>query len=322
MVHGQSRWEEGVMNNPKSAKWILSVFILLMWCNGIADEKTAGTVRNGVYTSPDKSFQFDIPKLIDPGAFVLDVREHETSFKVAMGDDFCRRIFVLQHARDGFTDFEGFTHQRKSMMQMVSMESRELSIPAGRAVLITGGMPHAPVCAVMTFGEGGQLVPGEAPGSDAGIVFLETDDAFYELGYMLDEERTFAGFYGVADIEEVVEKLATSFKVIGPRTSAQLPAADPLIRFVDIEDLSHCEIVGPIKGKSTSFAASIDKHMSRAQSKLRQEAGKLGANAIVIRNSQVKTSRLTGYPYMQLVADAFVCESVPAYKAWEIRAAN
>ena len=45
-----------------------------------------------------------------------------------------------------------------------------------------------------------------------------------------------------------------------------------------------------------------------------------GANAIVIRNSKMKTSSWTTYPYMQLKADAFLCDSVPQYMAWEYRA--
>jgi hypothetical protein len=51
-----------------------------------------------------------------------------------------------------------------------------------------------------------------------------------------------------------------------------------------------------------------------------QEAEELGANAILIRQSKMKTSGWTDYPYMQMKADAFVCDSVPEYMAWEIRA--
>jgi len=303
-------------------RWVFLFLVLLLWSDSIAGKARSGSVRDDVYTSPDKSFQFKIPTLISPGTFINDVRETETSFKVLMGDELCRRIFVIQHVKHSYADFESFFSGRKSMMQIVDIESRESTVPQGYAIWVTGGMPHAPVCSVMTFGEGGKLVPGEGPGSDVGIVFLETKDAFYEFGYIVDEDRTFTGMYGVSNIEEVLEKLFTSFKVIGPRAVAKLPAIAPLVRFIDKESVGHCEALGPIKGKSTSFAASVDQHMTRAKSKLREEAERLGANAIMIRNSKVKTSLLTGYPYMQLVGDALVCDNVPAYTAWEIRAAK
>ena len=53
-----------------------------------------------------------------------------------------------------------------------------------------------------------------------------------------------------------------------------------------------------------------------------ETAEELGANAILIRQSKMKTSGWTDYPYMQMKADAFVCDSVPEYMAWKIRAAK
>ena len=105
-------------------------------------------------------------------------------------------------------------------------------------------------------------------------------------------------------IEDVLDKLYASFKLTGPRSVASHPPVAPLIRFIGDANASECE------------------HMNKAKAKLRQEGEKLGANAILITKSKMKTSSWTKYPYMQMKADALVCDSVPAYMAWEIRAAK
>ena len=290
--------------------------------NTVVDKSHNNGARDGVYTSPDKSFQFKIPKLIEPGASVDDVRESEIKFKVVMGDELCRRAYVVQYAKEAYGNLEAFTGDRVAAMQIVDIESQELSDPHPGAVLITGGMPHVSNCAAMKFGEGGQLVPVETAGSDVGVIFLESENAFYELGYVLDQESTIASLYGVSDIEKVLGALFAGFRITGPRVVASLPPVVPLIRFVGRADDSQCELIGRIKGKSSSMAwkDTVSEHMSKAKAILRQEAEKLGGNAILIRQSKMKTSGWTKYPYMQMKADAFVCDSVPEYMAWEIRA--
>ena len=116
--------------------------------------------------------------------------------------------------------------------------------------------------------------------------------------------------------------MVSGFRETGPRQEKQLPKMASLIRFVDATSGSQCRALGPVKGKSTSFAGTVDAHMNKAQAKMREKAERLGANAIVIRKSKMKSSGLTGYPYMTLVGDALVCEDVPAYMPWEIHAAS
>jgi hypothetical protein len=320
VFHAHSTWSEIMRNQSSLAALVFSVFFLP--ADAIADQSQSGIVSDGVYTSPDKSFQFDVPNLIQPGIFVNDVRVSETEFKVVMGDELCRRTYIVQYAKEAYIDFDGFTGDRIATMQIVDMETRELPEPHPGAVLITGGMSHVSTCVAMTFGEGGQLVPAETAGSDVGVVFLKSDDAYYELGYLVDAERTFTSFYGGSDIEDVLAKLLASFKLSGPRSVASLPPVVPLIRFIGDANATECELIGSIKGKSSSFSAmaTVSEHMSKAKAKLRQEGEKLGANAILISQSKMKTSGWTDYPYMQMKADAFVCDSVPAYMAWEIRA--
>ena len=289
-----------------------------------ADTAASKSSSDGVYTSPDKSFQFKIPRLVEPGTFVDDARESEFKFKVVMGDELCRRAYIVQYANEAYGNFEAFTGGRIAALQIVDIKSQELSDPHPGAVLITGGMPHVSNCAAMTFGEGGQLVPVETAGSDVGVIFLESENAYYELGYVLDQESTIGSFYGVSDIEKVLGALFEGFSITGPRVAASLPPVVPLIRFVGDADDSQCELIRRIEGKSSSMAwkDTVSEHMNKAKSKLRQKAEELGANAILIRQSKMKTSGWTDYPYMQMKADAFVCDSVPEYMAWEIRAAK
>jgi hypothetical protein len=46
-----------------------------LFAEALADESLRGGVHDGVYTSPDKSFQFIIARLIEPGIFVDDARK-------------------------------------------------------------------------------------------------------------------------------------------------------------------------------------------------------------------------------------------------------
>jgi len=287
-----------------------------------ADTAVSKSSSERLYTSPDKSFQFKIPRLIEPGTFVDDARESEIKFKVVMGDELCRRAYIVQYAIRAYGNFEAFTGDRIAALQIVDIKSQELSDPHPGAVLITGGMPHVSNCAAMTFGEGGQLVPAETAGSDVGVIFLESENAFYELGYVLDQVSTIGGFYGVSDIEKVLGALFEGFSITGPRVVASLPPVVPLIRFIGDADDSQCELIRRIEGKSSSMAwkDTVSEHMNKAKAKLRQKAEELGANAILIRQSKMKTSGWTDYPYMQMKADAFICDSVPEYMAWEIRA--
>ena len=287
-----------------------------------ADKSRGSRVPNGVYMSPDKSFQFNIPRLIEPGTFVTASRESEYKFKVVMGDELCRRAYIVQYAKDAYGGLESFAEDRVTVMQIVDIGVKELSDPYPGTVLITGEMPHVSTCAAMKFGEGGQLVPVESGGSDVGVIFLEAEDAYYELGYVVDQKSTIGDLYGLSDIEKVLGELFAGFRITGPRVVASLPPVVPLIRFIGDAGDGHCELTGRIEGKSSSMAwkDSVSEHMNKAKAELRQKAEKLGANAILIRQSKMKTSRWTDYPYMQMKADALVCDSVPEYMAWEIRA--
>ena len=130
--------------------------------------------------------------------------------------------------------------------------------------------------------------------------------------------------YGIGRVEEVLEGLMASFRISGPRLPAKLPDTVMLLRFIDEESGTQCTSLGRIKGKSKSMSlmASIDSHMNSAKAKLRKEALKLGANAIVVRESELKTSGLTGSPYMAMAGEAMKCETVPQYSAWELPAAD
>jgi len=301
-----------------TARWL--VLVLLFSSDAIAGKSRAGSVRGDVYTAPDKSFQFNVPKLIEPDTFVRDVRESDDSFKIAMGDDLCRRLFVIRHELGRYADFDAYQQARLALMQIVDAESRELELAQGRAIYVSGSMPHVSVCIAMTFGGGGQLVPAESGGGDVGVIFLETGNAWYEFGYVIGQEGVFAEMYGLGDIEAELESVIAGFRELGPRQVEKLPEMVSLVRFVKGEVGAQCKALGPIKGKSTSFSGTVDAHMNKAQAKLREEAILLGANAIVIRKSKMKSSMLTGYPYMTLVGDALVCDDVSDYMPWEIHA--
>ncbi|MEJ2129764.1 MAG: DUF4156 domain-containing protein [Woeseiaceae bacterium] len=303
-----------------TARWLVFVLVLLVSSQAVAGDSRSGSVRGDVYTAPDKSFQFDLPKLIEPDTFVRDVRESPGAFKIVMGDDLCRRFFVIRHELDRFADFESYWQARLKTMQVSDVESSDLDLAQGRAVYVSGTMPHVPVCVAMTFGPDGELAPDENGGSEIGLMFIASDDAWYEFGYVIGQERAFAEMYGVGNIRDELDQVISGFRVLGPRQEGKLPEITSLIRFVDAIDESQCEALGQVKGKSTSFAGTVDAHMHKAQAKLREEAQRLGANAIVIRNSKMKSSVLTGYPYMILVGDALACDEVPEYMAWEIGA--
>jgi len=305
-----------------TARLLVLILVLLFSSDAIAGKSRAGSVRDDVYTAPDKSFQFNIPRLIEPDTFVQDVRESDDSFKIVMGDDLCRRLFVIRHELGRYAGFDVYRQARLASMQIVNAEFHELELAQGRAIYVSGSMPHVPVCVAMKFGGGGQLVPAESGGSDLGVIFLETGNAWYEFGYVIGQEGAFAEMYGLGDIEAELDRVVAGFRELGPRQVEKLPVTVSLIRFVEGEVGAQCKALGPIKGKSTSFAGTYDAHMNKAQAKMREQAVRLGANAIVIRKSKMKSSVLTGYPYMTLVGDALVCDEVPDYMAWEIHATS
>jgi hypothetical protein len=304
-----------------ATQWLLLVLVLLFSSHAIADKSRAGSVHGDVYTAPDKSFQFTIPKLIEPDTFVRDVRESADAFKVVMGDDLCRRLFVIRHERGRYADFDAFQQARLATMQIADADTSERMLAQGRAMYASGSMPQASVCVAMTFGDGGQMVPAASNGSDIGVIFLGTENAWYEFGYVVGEGGSFAQMYGLGDIEAELDSMLAGFRELGPRQVQKLPEMVSLIRFVDAEAGAQCKALGTIKGKSTSFSGTVDAHMNKAQAKLREEAARLSANAIVIRDSTMKSSVLTGYPFMALVGDALVCDEVPDYLAWEIHTA-
>lgn len=301
-----------------TTRWLILILVLLFSSDVIAGKARAGSVRGDVYMAPDKSFQFKIPRLVPPDTFVQDVRESDDSFKIVMGDDLCRRLFVIRHELDRYADFDTYQQARIATMQIANPEFRELEQAQGRAVYVSGNIPNVPICVAMTFGGGG-LMPADNGGSEVGVIFLETGNAWYEFGYVIGQESAFAEMYGLGDIEDELDHLIAGFKEAGHRQVKKLPATMPLIRFVETGVGARCKALGPIKGKSTSFAGTIDAHLSKAKAKLHGAAVRLGANAIVIRTSEMKSSALTGFPYMTLVGDALVCDEVTDYMAWEIQ---
>jgi len=307
-----------------ATRWPWLILFVILSSAAAADKSLSGSIRKGMYTAPDKSFQFEVPQLIDPGAFVRDVRVADDTFKVVMGDELCRRFFIVQYATGSYGDFNAFVSRREAELAMVDARAQQIGPADAAATMTTGSLPGASICTAMTFGADGQLVPSEGGGSDAGIIFIAAGDAYYELGYLVGEGGSFAGMYGIGGVEEVLGGLFADFVVLGPRVPARLPETVTLVRFIDADSAALCTSLGSIEGKSKSMSimASIDSHMNAAQAKIRAQALKLGANAIVVRESNFKTSGLTGAPYMEMVGDALVCDSVPQYMAWEIHAAD
>jgi len=281
-------------------------------------------LRGGDYTAPDKSFQFRVPRLIDPGAFVRDIRVSDDTFKVVVGDELCRRAFVIQYAAVQFASFEAFTSEREAALGLQNESKRVVQSPFGEVTLTTGTMPDASTCMAMTFDAEGRMVPSPGEGSDAGSIFIAGEDAYYELGYLVGAGGAFADMYGIGTVDEVLEGILADFKITGPRQPAKLPDTVTLLRFIDEESAAQCTSLGQVKGKSKSMSlmASIDSHVNSAEASLRKQAQKLGANAIVVRESEFKTSGLTGSPYMAMVGVAMKCDTVPQYLAWELPAAE
>jgi len=304
------------------ARWLICVLIVLLSGAAIADKSRSGSLRGGVYTAPDESFQFKVPRLIDPGAFVRDVRVSEDTFKVVMGDELCRRVFIVQYAPTGFDDFDAFKREREGRLGLADPKTRSVNSPRGEIAIKTGSMPYASVCMAMTLDANGQLVPTADEGSDAGVLFVAADDAYYELGYIVSAGGAFAEMYGLGSVDDVLEQLLAEFRIAGPRVPARLPPTPMLIRFIDEESAAECTSLGHIKGKSKSISLSVDSHMNAAQAKLRKAALKLGANAIVIRESDFKRSGLSGAPYMSMLGEALKCDAVPQYRSWEIHASD
>ena len=311
------------MNNREAR---LLVFLLALAAPGIsaADKLYSGSLRGSDYTAPDKSFQCKVPRLIDPGAFVRDIRVSDDIFKVVMGDELCRRAFVVQYAATRFPDFDAFTRDREAALGLQNANKQVVHSSLGEVTLTTGKMPDASTCMVMTLDAEGRMVPSPGEGSDAASILIAGEDAYYELGYLVGAGGAFADMYGIGNAEEVLEGLLAGFKITGPRLPAKLPDTVMLLRFIDEESAAQCTSLGRIKGKSKSMSlmASIDSHVNSAKAKLRKQALKLGANAIVVRESELKTSGLTGSPYMAMAGEAMKCETVPQYLAWELPAAD
>lgn len=311
------------MNN-REARWL--VFLLAIVAPGIAvaDKGYSGSLRGSDYTAPDKSFQFKVPRLIDPGAFVRDVRVSDDTFKVVVGDELCRRAFVVQYAATRFPDFDAFTRDREAALDLQNANKNVIQSSLGEVTLTTGTMPDASICMAMTLDAEGRMVPSPGEGSDAGSILVAGEDAYYELGYLVGAGGMFAGMYGIGDVEEVLEELLAGFRITGPRIPARQPETAVLLRFVDEENAAQCTSLGRITGKSRSMSlmASVDSHVNSAKANMRKQALKLGANAIVVRESEFKASGLTGSPYMSMAGEAMKCETVPQYLAWELPAAD
>ena len=309
----------------RSATCLLVLFLTAVISSAAwADKSRTGSLRHGEYTAPDKSFQFRVPRLIDPGAFVQDVRVSDDTFKVVMGDELCRRAFAVQHAATQFASFEAFAREREDALGMHDVDARVIDSCHGQVTLKIGNMPDASVCSAMTLDAEGRMVPSAGDGSDAGSILIAGEDAYYELGYLVGAGGAFADMYGIGDVDEVLEELLANFKITGPRVPARLPNTMTLLRFIDEEKAAQCTSLGRIKGKSRSMSlmASMDSHINSAQAKMRKAAKKLGANAIVVHESDFKTSGLTGSPYMAMAGEAMICDTVPQYMAWELPATN
>jgi len=301
---------------------LLCILVVLLPVAVVADASRSGSLRGGVYTSPDGSFEFKVPRLIEPGTFVRDVRVSDGMFKVVMGDELCRRFFVVQYATAGFEDFDAFRRARTAALGIVEPQTHPAGSTGGETIITTGKLPQASVCMAMTLDANGQLVPSPGEGSDAGTVYVAGQDAYYEIGYLVGAGGAFAGMYGIDSVDEVLGQLLADFRMTGPRAPEKLPQTVMLVRFIDEESAAACTPLGRIEGKSKSISLSVDSHMNAAQAKLRKAALKLGANAILVRESNFKASKLTGTPYMEMVGDALTCDVVPQYQAWEIHAAD
>lgn len=311
------------MNN-REALWVALLLGMVVPGIAMADKLYSGSLRGGNYSAPDKSFQFKVPRLIDPGAFVRDVRVSDDTFKVVMGDELCRRAFVVQYAATRFPDFDAFTREREAALDLQNAGKHVVQSSLGEVTLTTGTMPEVSICMAMTLDAEGRMVPSPGEGSDAGLILIAAEDAYYELGYVAGAGGAFADMYGIGRVEEVLEELLSGFRITGPRVPAKLPDTVMLLRFIDEESGTQCVSLGRIDGKSKSMSlmTSIDSHVNSARAKLRKQAQKLGANAIVIRESELKTSGLTGSTYMAMAGEAMKCETVPQYLAWEFPAAD
>jgi hypothetical protein len=87
----------------------VTLLALVTMCANVSAQTISGTIQDGVYTNPDKTFRIAIPPLLQPGAAIFDRRPIPTVWLVEFSDHKCRNFVVterLSEVRPG--DFSGW----------------------------------------------------------------------------------------------------------------------------------------------------------------------------------------------------------------------
>ena len=168
--------------------------------------KAKGTVREGIYTSPDKGFQVKVPDLLRPGASIRDERLANGEGVVYFKDDLCREYFIhnvpSQPTIVGQSELERFVDERLLPGWTVAKQATIESVSAadigrGATVEVRLRQPGGP-CSVMTFGENGRMVTQPVPAQVLIYVFVE-DGTVYEAGYILGDAGDIGQLFGPAN---------------------------------------------------------------------------------------------------------------------------
>ena len=163
--------------------------------------KAKGAFRDGVYTSPDKSFSVRMPDLVSPGIVIEDQSLPDGEGVVYFRDDFCRQYYVHdiplvepyvtqaeveRFAREGIAEIWARTKQ-------ATLESvTPVDIGRGPAAALRQREPSGP-CGVMTV-VGGKMARKAVPADVLTYLFV-ADGAAYEVGVMVGETGGEAGFF-------------------------------------------------------------------------------------------------------------------------------
>ncbi len=180
-------------------KVLLALLVVLVavsvHAGSAAKAKLKGTIRDGVYTSPDGSFSVKVPAILDRNLTVSDQAGVEGEVVVYFRDDWCRQFYVQETplASGGPTPDEVLRQASENIARVwettrrAVIDSRQpIDVGRGPSVAIRLHQSGGPCRALV--GDGNKLVEKEVPSDVIAYVFVESQ-AIYEVGLVVSRRK-------------------------------------------------------------------------------------------------------------------------------------